>query len=71
MLVVIILVEIGKQEEKLPIIKQKDIAEALKISRITVSKALSDYDDISAETKERVKKKARLYPAFPCKYVPF
>ncbi len=43
----------------MPIIKQKDIAEALKISRITVSKALRDYDDISAETKERVKKKAK------------
>jgi LacI family transcriptional regulator len=37
-------------------ITQQDIANKLKVSRITVSKALRDHPDISAEMKERVKK---------------
>lgn len=37
-------------------ITQQDIADRLKVSRITVSKALRDHPDISAEMKERVKK---------------
>ncbi len=37
-------------------ITQQDIANRLKVSRITVSKALRDHPDISAEMKERVKK---------------
>jgi LacI family transcriptional regulator len=36
-------------------ITQQDIAERLKVSRITVSKALRDHPDISVEMKERVK----------------
>ena len=39
-------------------ISQKDIAKALNISRVTVTKALKDHADISVETKEKVKKKA-------------
>jgi LacI family transcriptional regulator len=37
-------------------ITQQDIADRLHVSRITVSKALRDHPDISAEMKERVKK---------------
>ncbi len=37
-------------------ITQQDIADRLKVSRITVSKALRNHPDISAEMKERVKK---------------
>lgn len=37
-------------------ITQQDIAEKLNVSRITVSKALRDHPDISAEMKEKVKK---------------
>ena len=36
-------------------VRQKDIAEVLKVSRITVSKALSNAPDISAEMKKKVK----------------
>jgi len=36
-------------------ITQQDIADRLNVSRITVSKALRDHPDISAEMKERVK----------------
>jgi LacI family transcriptional regulator len=39
-------------------VRQKDIAEILKVSRITVSKALSDAPDISAEMKKKVKRVA-------------
>jgi LacI family transcriptional regulator len=38
------------------IITQQDLADILNVSRITVSKALRDHPDISAEMKERVKK---------------
>ena len=37
-------------------ITQQDIAEKLNVSRITVSKALRDHPDISAEMKGKVKK---------------
>jgi len=37
-------------------ITQQDIADKLNVSRITVSKALRNYPDISTEMKERVKK---------------
>jgi LacI family transcriptional regulator len=37
-------------------ITQQDIADKLHVSRITVSKALRDHPDISAEMKEKVKK---------------
>ena len=37
-------------------ITQQDIADKLNVSRITVSKALRDHPDISAEMKEKVKK---------------
>ncbi len=37
-------------------ITQQDIADSLKVSRITVSKALRDHPDISAGMKEKVKK---------------
>jgi LacI family transcriptional regulator len=37
-------------------ITQQDIADSLKVSRITVSKALRDHPDISVEMKARVKK---------------
>jgi LacI family transcriptional regulator len=39
-------------------VRQKDIAKILKVSRITVSKALNDATDISAEMKQKVKKLA-------------
>jgi len=38
----------------MPIINQSTIAKKLNVSRATVSKALKDTDDISAETKKRV-----------------
>jgi LacI family transcriptional regulator len=43
----------------MPHIRQKDIAAILKVSRITVSKALSDAPDISAEMKKKVKQVAQ------------
>lgn len=39
-------------------VRQKDIAQVLKVSRITVSKALNDAPDISAEMKKKVIKTA-------------
>jgi LacI family transcriptional regulator len=39
-------------------VRQKDIAEILKVSRITVSKALNNAPDISAEMKKKVKQVA-------------
>ena len=39
-------------------VRQKDIAEILKVSRITVSKALNDATDISVAMKQKVKKLA-------------
>jgi len=36
----------------------KDIAEKLKVSKVTVSKALRDHPDIGAETKKRIKETA-------------
>lgn len=40
-------------------INQKDIAESLNISRVTVTKALKDHPDIAIKTKKLIKKKAR------------
>ena len=40
-------------------ISQKDIAKALHISRVTVTKALQDHPDVSSDTKKKVKAKAR------------
>ncbi|MCM5664346.1 LacI family DNA-binding transcriptional regulator [Galbibacter mesophilus] len=48
-------------------ISQKDIAEALQISRVTVTKALQEHPDIALKTREAVKKKAAemgYYPNF-------
>jgi LacI family transcriptional regulator len=39
-------------------VRMKDIADALGLAMVTVSKALHDYPDISKETRERVKAKA-------------
>ena len=39
--------------------RMKDIAEALDLAVITVSKALRDHSDISCDTKQRVWDKAR------------
>ncbi len=39
-------------------VSQKDIAESLKISRVTVTKALQEHPEIARETIQRVKKKA-------------
>ena len=36
----------------------KDIAKACQVSVATVSKALNDHNDISAETKERIRQVA-------------
>lgn len=36
-----------------------DIARRLKVSKVTISKALRDHPDISLETKQKVKKVAR------------
>lgn len=43
----------------MPLITQSDIAKALDVSRITVSKALNDHADISADMKEKVRKVAK------------
>lgn len=40
-------------------VSQKDIALALKISRVTVTKALQNHPDVSSETIKKVKAKAR------------
>ncbi len=40
-------------------ISQKDIAKALHISRVTVTKALQDHPGVSRETKKKVKSRAR------------
>lgn len=40
-------------------ISQKDIAKALNISRVTVTKALQGHPDVSRETRKKVKAKAR------------
>ncbi|MDN6311203.1 MAG: LacI family DNA-binding transcriptional regulator, partial [Psychroflexus sp.] len=39
----------------------KELAKLLNVSISTVSKALSDSDDIGAKTKKRVKEAAELY----------
>lgn len=39
-------------------VTQRDIANALKVSRITVSKALNNYNDISSDMKDKVRRKA-------------
>lgn len=43
----------------MPLITQSDIAKKLNVSRITVSKALNDHSDISAEMKEKVRSTAK------------
>ena len=40
-------------------VSQKDLAEQLKVSRVTVTKALLDHPDIAKSTKEKVKKLAQ------------
>src|SRR6056297_1019928 len=40
-------------------ISQKDIAESLNLSRVTVTKALKEHPDVSDETARRVKSKAQ------------
>jgi LacI family transcriptional regulator len=46
-------------------VKQLDIAKKLKVSRITVSKALRDHPDISEAMKEKVRKMAAKMGYFP------
>ena len=43
----------------------KDIAKACQVSVATVSKALNDHNDISAETKERIRQVAKRHGYFP------
>ena len=43
----------------------KDIAKACQVSVATVSKALNDHNDISAETKERIRQVAKDMGYFP------
>ena len=40
-------------------VSMKDISEACGVSIATVSKAINDHDDISVETKQRIREKAR------------
>lgn len=42
----------------------KDIAKACQVSVATVSKALNDHNDISAETKERIRQVAKEHGIF-------
>lgn len=42
----------------------KDIAKACQVSVATVSKALNDHNDISAETKERIRQVAKDWDIF-------
>lgn len=46
-------------------VSMKDISIACGVSIATVSKALNDHDDIGAETKERIKQKAKEMGYFP------
>ena len=49
----------------------KDIAQTLNLSITTVSKALKDYPDVSAKTKERVKAYAKEVNFTPNAYAAF
>ena len=46
-------------------VSMKDISEACGVSIATVSKAINDHDDISVETKQRIREKARQMGYFP------
>jgi LacI family transcriptional regulator len=46
-------------------VTQKDIANALNLSRVTVTKALKDHPDIAFETKLKIKEKARELGYYP------
>jgi LacI family transcriptional regulator len=49
----------------MPKVNQKDIADSLNISRVTVTKALGNHPDIALKTRQRVKEKAQELGYFP------